>query len=72
MVGCLLVRMPTNGSEAESSDLAAVITPEDDSLPSIHPERYGAFETRNGENILYDSDAKGAWIRTDHAVELGR
>jgi hypothetical protein len=64
--------MSTNEHEAESGDLTAVITPEDDSLPSIHPERYGAFETRNGETILYDSDAKGAWIRTDHSVELGR
>ncbi|WP_276260428.1 DUF7331 family protein [Haloglomus litoreum] len=64
--------MATNESEAETSDLAAVITPEDDSLPSIHPERYGAFETRNGETILYDSDAKGAWIRSDTSVDLGR
>ncbi|WP_254831773.1 DUF7331 family protein [Haloglomus salinum] len=56
----------------DDADLAAVRTPEDDSLPSIDPERYGAFETRNGETVLYDSDAKGAWIRADHPVELGR
>jgi hypothetical protein len=54
------------------ADPDPVRTPEDDSLPSIHPERYGAFETRNGETVLYDSDAKGAWIRADHSVTVGR
>jgi hypothetical protein len=58
--------------EADGADLAAVRTPDDDSLPSIDSERYGAFETRSGETVLYDSDAKGAWIRADHSVELGR
>jgi hypothetical protein len=58
--------------QGDDADLAAVRTPDDDSLPSIDPERYGAFTTRNDETILYDSDAKGAWIRADHSVELGR
>jgi hypothetical protein len=58
--------------QGDDHDPAAVPTPEDDSLPSVDPERYGAFETRNGETVLYDSEAKGAWIRADHSLELGR
>ncbi len=68
----VVTHMPTNENRSEATDLAAVHTPDDDSLPSIDPERYGAFTTRNDETILYDSDAKGAWIRADHSVELGR
>jgi len=63
--------MNTNESGTDA-DLTTVRTPEDDSLPNVHPERYGAFETRNDETILYDSDSKGAWIRADCAVDLGR
>ncbi|WP_276260427.1 DUF7331 family protein [Haloglomus litoreum] len=58
--------------EGHDADLDPVITPEDDSLPSVDPERYGAFDTRNGETVLYDSDAKGAWIRADHSVTVDR
>ncbi len=68
----VVTHMPTNENRSEATELSTVRTPDDDSLPSIDPERYGAFTTRNDETILYDSDAKGAWIRADHSVELGR
>lgn len=71
VVGTDMRDMNTNESGTDA-DLTTVRTPEDDSLPSVHPDRYGAFETRTGETILYDSEAKGAWIRADCAVDLGR
>jgi hypothetical protein len=56
----------------DGTEPPAVMAPDDERLPTVHPERYGAFDIRTGETVLYDSDAKGAWIRADCAVEPGR
>lgn len=56
----------------DNPEPSTVETTSSDQLPSIHPERYGAFETRRGETVLYDSEADGAWIRGDCAVEVER
>ena len=52
----------------ESPEPSAVETAHDDRLPTVHPERYGAFRTGSGETVLYDSDSPDAWIRADYAV----
>lgn len=67
MVGRNVTRMHTDNPEPST-----VETAHGDQLPSIHPERYGAFETSRGETVLYDSEADGAWIRADCAVEVER
>jgi hypothetical protein len=56
----------------EPNEMAAVRTPEDERLPSVHDDRYGAFDVADGTTVLYDSEADDAWLRADCVVEVGR
>jgi hypothetical protein len=56
----------------DSVEATTVRTPDDERLPAVHPERYGSLEASDGATILYDREEKGAWIRTDTAIELLR
>lgn len=47
-----------------------VETPEDDSLPAVADERYGAFDVEDGSTVLFDREADGAWVRGDCAIQL--
>jgi hypothetical protein len=74
MAGSRLITVPGHGERmhTENPGPPAVETAHDDRLPTVRPERYGAFRIGGGETVLYDSDSPDAWVRADCAVELGR
>jgi hypothetical protein len=74
MAGSRLTTVPGREERmhTENPGPSAVETAHDDRLPTVRPERYGAFRTGGGETVLYDSDSPDAWVRADCAVELGR
>lgn len=43
------------------------------SKPDTRPEtadRYGAFETAEGDTVLYDREDGTAWIQSDYAIDF--
>jgi hypothetical protein len=58
----------TNGP----NDRTAVSTPEDEALPPVPDERYGAFDVADGTTVVFDREGDDAWLRADCATEVSR
>ncbi|MDG5778138.1 hypothetical protein VB773_04670 [Haloarculaceae archaeon H-GB2-1] len=43
----------------------------DETALGTQENRYGAFETGDGDVVVYDCREPTAWIQSDYAVEFG-